>query len=270
MEKKEIIEIIDIINNFNPTDKGNVIILAIIMCILTVFFIRAINTTSIEEIFMDNKKKLRNDILKMFSILVVLVPTNFLLATDASFVLFEIIICVVESFMYMVYRLKERKINDCDESLQKLQEYYKDKQTEYILKIVICIMSATATIWSNVQDIVPMFNCVVVISVVEVGIIGMLIPEIIVKKTMVFLENEQEKIFIFRRMSNDTIICGNAQNMGKVTKYIIISLDELKTKEIHHQQYASLTKEEKKELCKKVKLQKKESKKKSFPNRNKE
>lgn len=44
------------------------------------------------------------------------------------------------------------------------------------------------------------------------------------------------------------------------SKYIVISIDELKTKEIYHLQSEIITKDEKRELCKKFKKMRKEKK----------
>ena len=48
------------INDFDPTNIGSVIVLAILVCVLFIPLTRAIYTASVEEIFMDERRKGRN------------------------------------------------------------------------------------------------------------------------------------------------------------------------------------------------------------------
>lgn len=254
-------KIMKFIDNFNPTDIGSIITLAAVMCILTVYCIRAVYTTSIEEIFMDAKKKLKNDILKLLSILVVFIPTNFLLATDVSFILIEIVVCVIGFITYIIYKIKERKTEKYKKTLCKLQTYYIDKQMNAILMMVICVMPAMVILWKSLYNTMPLFGCAVIVSVIEVAIIGISIPDLFLKKATNYFKNGQEKIFIYKRTDDDTVICGDNENISKASKYIVISLEDLKSKEIYHQQYKSISKDEKNGLCKEMKVLKKSRKK---------
>ena len=57
-------------------------------------------------------------------------------------------------------------------------------------------------------------------------------------------------MFIYKRLDDDIIMCGDNTEMNKSSKYITISYEELKNKEIIHIQHNRLTKKEKKELIK--------------------
>lgn len=256
--------IIDYLYDFNPADKKSVIVLALLMCLLTRYCIRAIYTTSIEEIFMNTKEKLVTDVFKVLVMLVVFISTNIVLTIDPFFALIELVVCVIWYILYLIYCRKERKTNMIlkkqNKALYKLQVYYKDKQTMAILMIVLFFMPAVIIVCKSVYKTLPLFACLVIASAIEVFIIGILLPELFVKKAKNYLKNGEEKMFIYKRMKDASVICGDDECFNKASKYIVISIDELKTKEIYHLQSEIITKDEKRDLCKKFKKMRKEKK----------
>lgn len=147
-----------------------------------------------------------------------------------------------------------------NKALYKLQVYYKDKQTMAILMIVLVFMPAVIIVCKSVYKTLPLFACLVIASAIEVFIIGILLPELFVKKAKNYLKNGEEKMFIYKRMKDASVICGDDECFNKASKYIVISIDELKTKEIYHLQSEIITKDEKRVLCKKFKKMRKEKK----------
>lgn len=168
--------IIDYLYDFNPADKKSVIVLALLMCLLTRYCIRAIYTTSIEEIFMNTKEKLVTDVFKVLVMLVVFISTNIVLTIDPFFALIELVVCVIWYILYLIYCRKERKTNMIlkkqNKALYKLQVYYKDKQTMAILMIVLFFMPAVIIVCKSVYKTLPLFACLVIASAIEVFIIG--------------------------------------------------------------------------------------------------
>ena len=256
--------IIDYLYDFNPADKKSVIVLAVLMCLLTRYCIRAIYTTSIEEIFMNTKEKLVTDVFKFLAMLVVFISTNIVLTTDSFWILIEFVVCVMWYILYLIYCRKERKTNMIlkkqNKSLYKLQIYYKDKQTMAILMIVLFFMPAMVIVYKSVYKTLPLFACLVIVSAIEIFIIGILLPELFVKKAKNYFKNGEDKMFIYKRLKNASVICGDDECLNKASKYIVISIDELKTKEIYHLQSEIITKDEKRDLCKKLKKMRKEKK----------
>lgn len=101
---------IDYFANFNPADKRSVILLAVLMCVLTNYCIRAIYTTSIEEIFINTKEKFLTDVFKLLVMLVVFISVNIILTTDWFCALIELVVCVIWYILYLVYCRKEKQI----------------------------------------------------------------------------------------------------------------------------------------------------------------
>jgi hypothetical protein len=56
------------------------------------------------------------------------------------------------------------------------------------------------------------------------------------------------KIFIYERIEDDTVLCGDNQEKNKAKKFITISYENLKEKEIFRMQYESLSKTKKRKL----------------------
>ncbi|PWM26330.1 MAG: hypothetical protein DBX40_03610 [Clostridiales bacterium] len=246
--KKTLNEIV----NFNPADKRSVIILAILMCILTRHCIHAIYTTSIEEIFMNKNKKLVMDVFKLLTMLAVFICINIVLTTHSFFAIIEFGVCLICYCLYLRDCKKEKKINIIleknNKAFHKLQIYYKEKQTKQILMVILFFMPIMVIVWKAIYSDIPLFTCLVIVSVIEALVIGILLPELFVTKAMNYFENEHEKMFVFKRLQNNMLICGDNESISKSKKYIVISIDELKTKPIYHLQSEFITKEEKK-LC---------------------
>ena len=78
-------------------------------------------------------------------------------------------------------------------------------------------------------------------------------PELVKRSAKNYFLQNNEKMFIYERIEDDTVLCGDNSEISKAEKYVTISYDELKEKEIFHMQYVCLSKTEKKELRKKYK-----------------
>ena len=127
-----------------------------------------------------------------------------------------------------------------------------------MLMIVLFLMPAMVIVCRTVYKNLPLFTCLIMVSVIEVFIIGILLPELFVKKAKLYLKNREDKVFIYKRLRDASVICGDDECFNKASKYIIISIDEVKTKEIYHVQSEFITKDEKRDLCKELRKIRKE------------
>ena len=78
-------------------------------------------------------------------------------------------------------------------------------------------------------------------------------PELIIRKSMDYYKDGTDKVFLYKSLENNNYLCGDSENISQASRYKIISLEELKNKEIYHQKYKKLTKAERKELDKLLK-----------------
>lgn len=231
----------------------NIVFIVFFMLMTSVYCVRALYTTSIEEIFMSAKNKLINNTFKLLFIGVVLIPKNLFLAVDIIYIIIGLIMCVAIYVFFLVYKRKEAKIENDSECGIKLKIYYKDKQSQMILSLVMYGMPIITILFREMRPDISLIMCAVITSVVEVAIIGISMPELILKKSMDYYVDGTDRIFLYKSLKNNNFLCGDNESISLASKYLIISYEDLCTKEILHQQYKGVTKAEKKELCKKLK-----------------
>ena len=96
--------------NIILAEKENMLFIVITMIVVSVSCIRAINTTSIEEIFMNSKNKFINDLFKLLFILVILFLKNLFLAIDNIYILLGLGALIEAYIEQVVFRKKEERI----------------------------------------------------------------------------------------------------------------------------------------------------------------
>ena len=245
-----------IINDFDPTNIGSVIVVAILVCVLCIPLTRAIYTVSVEEIFMDERRKERNSFFKLLALLVIFIPSNYALSTQGALIVVEIPLGIIGFIVYGVYCAKEavtRKYIENIENIDKLNAYYKEKGSDSFLFGIICIMSGLCILMKQIVDKMSLFSCAVVVSTIEVLIICILMSELVNGNVNIYFLDDDKRWFIYKRIDNDTIICGDSMERSKADKYITITYEKLKRKEILHMQNKSLSGTEKGQLRNKYK-----------------
>ena len=80
--------------------------------------------------------------------------------------------------------------------------------------------------------------------------------DLIIKKSMNYYKNGQDRIFIYKSLENDIFLCGDSEDISDATKYTIKSFNELRKEQILHLKYKKLSKAEIKDLRKELKSNK--------------
>lgn len=249
----------NIINEFKEiitAEKESIIFIIIAIFYLSACCVRAIYTTSIEEIFMSNKNKLKNDIYKLIFICVILVPKNLFLAIDNIYIVIGLAALFESYIACAIFRKKEEKIIDNSEVGLNLKRYYKDKQSQTTLRWIMYSMPIMTILFREMRPNSSLFICAIITSVFEVAILGVSTPDLIIKKSMNYYENGQDRIFIYKSLENDIFLCGDSEDISDATKYTIKSFDELRKEQILHLKYKKLSKAEIKDLRKELGVQK--------------
>ena len=252
-ENMNVSDLISLCKDIILNEKDNIIFIIIWMFMLSVCCVRAIHTTSIEEIFMTNKNKLKNDVYKLIFIWVILIPKNLFLAIDNLYIVFGLAALFESYIAHTRFRKKEEQIIDKSDTGLKLKRYYKDKQTQTSLRWIMYSMPIMTILFREMRLNSSLFICAIVTSVFEVAILAVSTPELIIKKSMNYYKNGQDRIFLYKRLENDTFLCGDSEDISEATKYIIKSFDELKTEQILNLKDKKLSKVEIKALRKELK-----------------
>lgn len=87
-----------------------------------------------------------------------------------------------------------------------------------ILMIVLLFMPAVVIVCKSVYKTLPLFTYLVIVSAIEVFITGILLPELFVKKAKNYLKNGEDKMFIYKRLKDASVICGDDECFYKCIK----------------------------------------------------
>ena len=170
-------KISDFIDSFDSTSLGSIIILAILVCVVLVSVFKSIYSTSVEELFMNSKEKNKNMFFQLLVILTILIFINFMLL-NIALIFMEILLGAVSLVVYIVYQRKENGTRKYLEMIDELNTYYKQRSSFWYLISIICLIPSLVFLINSIENSIPLFNCAVITSVIEVSIICMM-PEII-------------------------------------------------------------------------------------------
>lgn len=153
---------------------------------------------------------------------------------------------------YEIYKVKEKRtaqdIEDM-ENIEELNDYYKEKVSMNGVMCIMCIVPIIAfvihfRIGSNISEL----TCAVIAGIIEVAIIFMFDPEFIKRKSINYFLDNGKKMYIYRRVDEETVLCGDDPFINKAKKYKSISYNEFKRLEINHVVYRKLSSSRKREL----------------------
>lgn len=240
-------KISDFIDSFDSTSLGSIIILAILVCVVLVSVFKSIYSTSVEELFMNSKEKNKNMFFQLLVILTILIFINFMLL-NIALIFMEILLGAVSLVVYIVYQRKENGTRKYLEMIDELNTYYKQRSSFWYLISIICLIPSLVFLINSIENSIPLFNCAVITSVIEVSIICIIMPEYIMYDARNYFVDNENKFFIYGRIEDDIVLCGDNTQKSKASKYITISYEDLQKKEIFHMRRERLSKKRKREL----------------------
>lgn len=242
-------KIIGFIEVFNPKDDKHIIILSIIICLFLGYFFVTISATSIEDTYITQKSEIRNICIKIIMLEIVFATKNFVLLFDSKLIGFIWICGFIFSVFYEIYKVKEKRTAQDMENIEELNDYYKEKVSINGVMCIMCIVPIIAfiihfRIGSNISEL----TCAVIAGIIEVAIIFMFDPEFIKRKSINYFLDNGKKMYIYRRVDEETVLCGDDPFINKAKKYKSISYNEFKRLEINHVVYRKLSSSRKREL----------------------
>ena len=160
----------------------------------------------------------------------------------------EILLGTVSLVVYIVYQRKENGTRKYLEMIDELNTYYKQRSSFWYLISIICLIPSLVFLINSIENSIPLFNCAVITSVIEVSIICIIMPEYIMYDARNYFVDNENKFFIYGRIEDDIVLCGDNTQKSKASKYITISYEDLQKKEIFHMRRERLSKKRKREL----------------------
>lgn len=249
--KNTLNKIIEFIEVFNPKDDKHIIILSIIICLFLGYFFVTISATSIEEIYITPESKIRNICIRIIMLEIVFATKNFVLLFDSKLIEFACICGVIFLILYIKYKIKEKEIEKYIEGIEELNDFYKEQASMRGVLFIMCVVPVIAfIIHFRIGNNIFELTCAVIAGMIEIAMIFMFDPEFIKRKSINYFFDNGNKMYIYRRIDKETVLCGDNPSISKAKKYKSISYDVFKRLEINHVVYRKLSDDRKRELRK--------------------
>ena len=239
----------DLISRIDLTNIKDVIILAIILCLIYAQVFKVFYDTYFEEFFIISSKKSRNNFYKILLYFAVLLLVNIILTVDLSCYVLAFPISIVAIIVHFIYGRKIAMIQKYSEKTTDLITYYKRKQSDAFLYFIFSGAPACSRLLNDSLDnSMPLINCTIIISIMETFVLLVSISNLIKHESVIYFIKGNEKMYIYERVDSETVICGDSSRTSEAGKYITISYGELKKLEIFHEKYTEISRERKKFL----------------------
>lgn len=164
---------------FNISNEKSILILAIVSCVILLGIYKAVYNSFLEESFMRTKARKKNQFFKIITFLIIFVPVNFFISLDKTFIIPEAILLIIAFVSMVINIIKKSLTNNYIEKFSRLNMYYKNKVSESVLSIVVCSGPFFTVFFYEVKKNIPLFNCAVIVSIVEVYILCFVFPELV-------------------------------------------------------------------------------------------
>ena len=244
-----IYKISEFIDEFDSQNVGNVFILAVAVCVLAIMILILVNYDSAEEIFMDKKKRFISYLFKFSSMSVVFTLANIVLVKASIFFVLGIPCFLIAFVSFLIY--KWRTSRKYPKKLSKIGLFYIEKRDNALIISIILIAPFFAVSLNKLA--IPLVNCVVIVSVLEVFFICVFISGLIIHESTLCLTIQKKEVYILTVIGNNNILCGDKPSLSKSDKYYFIGYEDLKGRVIGHTKYKNLSPKEKKDLKKRYK-----------------
>lgn len=114
--------------------------------------------------------------------------------------------------------------------IDELNTYYKQRSSFWYLISIICLIPSLVFLINSIENSIPLFNCAVITSVIEVSIICIIMPEYIMYDARNYFVDNENKFFIYGRIEDDIVLCGDNTQKVKHQNTLLLVMKIYKRK----------------------------------------
>ena len=211
----------DLLELFKEVDYNNITFLFAISIGVIIGFASCMGslfTTKIESLLMGKEDEMKRISLIYILMFLVVVLLNCVFVLEVSF----IAICVLAIVLMPVIYLLLWIINKFN-ILQKIYLRYKDTFGLLYILILFPVIAYFAGHWLGIKLTASAILC----ALIEIIIIALLYLNPGEKEASIFIKIDDKKWYVFRRIDNDYLLCGNENNIKNSTKIKLIEISAI-------------------------------------------
>lgn len=243
-----------IIENIDFTSANGLIIVLLSFGIFVGPILMSIGQPSIEKIFTNPKDKQKNMGIGMIILVIVLAVVNVIIINDETImnvIAVAIIVIAVGTLHFYKKGEQTKQFIGEIEGIEKLSQYYKEISAIGVLLFILCLVPFYMYRIGEQLELVKViakFGFAIIVSIIELVIICLCDLRELKRISTNYFFHDGKKMYIYERVDNDMILCGDKPIKNDAKKYIIIKYEDLKTIKINHYIYKKVPKNKIKEL----------------------
>ena len=211
-------ELKELVTKFNGDNMVMLIALCIMVLSTATIYIQLFYASQYETVLMNKSDVFKRFFFVYIVLFFVFVVTNYLLTTDDSFFLLNIMILLLTLVISCIYKFIAIK--------EKFKEAYLKFCETRDLIILMTFTIVGIFVANNMIDI-NHFSLVVLGSLIEVLTIAMFILNISKIKTFVTVTIEGKKWYVYKRLDEAYLLCGDNCMINDSTKTKLIQIDDI-------------------------------------------
>lgn len=194
----------------------------VLICVMT-SYIQLLHASKIEAILMNKTEEVKRFSFAYIIVFFVVGVLNYMFTIDVSTVIFNGIICLLTIVVYKA--LSFFKSHGITEKLYWWCEERKD---------LVIILTATPILISFVSAKlnINIISCIILGTLVEVVIVAIMFLNVGNIRSFVFLIMDDEKWYVYKRIDENRLLCGNKSDIDDSTKIRLLEIDYIIEKKI--------------------------------------
>ena len=239
---KEIIQIIQAIWENGIKSDIQIGILVLGICMFCGSALKSVNDPSIKETLRNPKDKEKYTAIRSSVIIVIFTIMNVSLGNDKNNIdklkVIAFIVFCASIYFYRKSSSMKKYIEEID-GIEKLSDIYFERHTLFMLMGIFSITPIiTYVMHEKLQQYhFSIISCGIMASAAILSIIVLCDFNKLKRVSTNYILYNNRKIYIYERLDENTILCGNHPKKNKANKYIYISYEDIKTTEIKHESY---------------------------------
>lgn len=211
-------ELKELVTKFNGDNMVMLIALCIMVLSTATIYIQLFYASQYETVLMNKSDVFKRFFFVYIVLFFVFVVTNYFFATDDSFFLPNIIILLLTLVISFIYKLISL--------IEKFKEQYL-KFCETRNMIILMTFTIMGIFVVNIMLDINQISLVVMGSLIEVLTIAMFILNVSKIKSFVTVTIEGEKWYVFKRIDDAYLLCGDNCMINTSTKTRLIEIDNI-------------------------------------------
>lgn len=214
-------ELFEILKEFDVNNIMTLVVVSIILISIATGYIQLFHASRIETALMSKSEQLKRFSFIYIILFFVFGAINYLFIIDVSYIIVNGILLILTFLLSLILRvLKKRKKVKRKKAIE-LYWWFEER------KSLIMILTSTAIVTFIISKLfdINLVSSAILGALTEVFMVAIFLLNMGEVKSFFILNIEDEKWYIFKRLNDDYLLCGNKSNINDATKIRLFAIE---------------------------------------------